>query len=265
MHVTRVEDVTHAPEMLGGRVKTLHPRIHGGILARRDRADDLAALDEQEIEPFDLVCVNLYPFSSIAAQRGARMEDAVEMIDIGGPVDAARGGEELRARRAGLPARSSTSACSPSCASTERSRSETRRALAAERVRRRRAAYEAAIARWFAEGEGLPETLSLAFEKVQDLAYGENPHQRAAYYREVGARRPLLSHVEQLHGRELSFNNLHDLSGALHAAARVHAAGLRDRQARERVRRRRRGDDRGGVRARARVRSALGVRHGRAR
>src|SRR6266550_4498095 len=85
LHVTRVEDVTHAPEMLGGRVKTLHPRIHGGILARRDRSDDLEALDEQEIEPFDLVCVNFYPFSSIAARRGARMEDAVEMIDIGGP------------------------------------------------------------------------------------------------------------------------------------------------------------------------------------
>src|ERR1051325_10908286 len=85
LHVTHVEDVTHAPEMLGGRVKTLHPRIHGGILARRDRADDLDALDEQEIEPFDLVCVNLYPFSSIVAKRSARMEDAVEMIDVGGP------------------------------------------------------------------------------------------------------------------------------------------------------------------------------------
>src|SRR5437879_11437167 len=71
--------------MLGGRVKTLHPRIHGGILARRDRADDLEALDEQEIEPFDLVCVNFYPFSSIVAKHGARMEDAVEVIDIGGP------------------------------------------------------------------------------------------------------------------------------------------------------------------------------------
>src|SRR3954466_6887000 len=79
LEVTRVEDVTRAPEMLGGRVKTLHPRIHGGILARRDRADDLAALAEQEIEPFDVVCVNFYPFDSIVSQRGARVEDAVEM------------------------------------------------------------------------------------------------------------------------------------------------------------------------------------------
>ena len=91
---------------------------------------------------------------------------------------------------------------------------ETRHVLAADAFAYS-AAYEAAIARWFAEGEGLPETLSLSFEKAQDLAYGENPHQRAAYYRELGARRPLLSHVEQLHGRSLSFNNLHDLSGAL--------------------------------------------------
>ena len=75
LQVTRVEDVTHAPELLGGRVKTLHPRIHGGILARRDSSDDLAALDEQEIEPFDVVCVNFYPFSSITARRGARMAD----------------------------------------------------------------------------------------------------------------------------------------------------------------------------------------------
>ena len=82
LHVIHVEDVTRAPEMLGGRVKTLHPRIHGGILARRDRADDLEALDEQHIEPFDLVCVNFYPFSSIAARRGARMEDAVEMLSL---------------------------------------------------------------------------------------------------------------------------------------------------------------------------------------
>ena len=211
--MTSVEEVTHAPEMLGGRVKTLHPRIHGGILARRDSSDDLAALDEQEIEPFDVVCVNFYPFSSITAKRGARMADAVEMIDIGGPsmlraaaknfahVAPVSGPEQYARVLADLRENGAVSQA-------------TRRELAAVAFAKS-AAYEAAIARWFAEGEGLPDTLSLAFEKVQDLAYGENPHQRAAYYREVGARRPLLSHVEQLHGRELSFNNLHDLSGAL--------------------------------------------------
>jgi len=213
VHVTRVEDVTHAPELLGGRVKTLHPRIHGGILARRDRADDLEALDEQEIEPFDLVCVNFYPFSSIVARHGARMEDAVEVIDIGGP-------SMLRA------AAKNFAHVAPVCDPGQYGRvlaeltehgvlsQDTRRALAADAFAYS-AVYEAAIARWFAEGEGLPETLSLSFVKAQDLAYGENPHQQAAYYRELGARRPLLSHVEQLQGRSLSFNNLHDLSGAL--------------------------------------------------
>ena len=105
LDVTRVEDLTEFPEMLGGRVKTLHPRIHAGILARREVESDLAALAEQGIELFDLVCVNLYPFEQIAREHGVREEEAVEMIDIGGPVDAARGGEELRARRAGLPSR----------------------------------------------------------------------------------------------------------------------------------------------------------------
>ncbi len=213
LDVTRVEDVTHAPEMLGGRVKTLHPRIHGGILARRDRADDLAALDEQEIEPFDLVCVNFYPFDSIVSQRGARMEDAVEMIDIGGP-------SMLRA------AAKNFAHVAPLCLPRQYGpvldelrrdgalSAETRQRLASEAFAYT-AAYEASIARWFGEGEGMPQSLTLAFEKVQDLAYGENPHQRAAYYRELGTRRDLLSQVEQLHGRALSFVNLYDVAGAL--------------------------------------------------
>jgi phosphoribosylaminoimidazolecarboxamide formyltransferase/IMP cyclohydrolase len=211
--VTEVETVTQAPEMLGGRVKTLHPRIHGGILARRDSSDDLAALEEHEIEPFDVVCVNFYPFASITAKRGARMTDAVEMIDIGGP-------SMLRAAAKNFAYVAPVSDPDQYERVLEDIRAngtvsyETRRELAAAAFAKT-AAYEAAIARWFAEGEGLPHTLSLAFEKVQDLAYGENPHQRAAYYREVGARRPLLSYVEQRRGRELSFNNLHDLSGAL--------------------------------------------------
>jgi phosphoribosylaminoimidazolecarboxamide formyltransferase/IMP cyclohydrolase len=213
IHVTQVEDVTHAPEMLGGRVKTLHPRIHGGILARRDSTDDLAALDEQEIEPFDVVCVNFYPFSSITGKRGARMSDAVEMIDIGGP-SMLRAAAKNFAHVAPVSDPDQYAHVLDDLRRSGAVSPAVRRELAAVAFAKS-AAYEAAIARWFAEGEGLPQTLSLAFEKVQDLAYGENPHQRAAYYKEVGARRPLLSYVEQLHGRELSFNNLHDLSGAL--------------------------------------------------
>jgi phosphoribosylaminoimidazolecarboxamide formyltransferase/IMP cyclohydrolase len=212
LQVGRVESLTEVPEMLGGRVKTLHPRIHAAILARRDRDDDLATLEEHEIEPFDLVCVNLYPFAQVAAQRGVREEDAVEMIDIGGP-SMLRGAAKNFAHVAPL--------CRPDrygfVLDELRQKGdltiETRRELAAEAFATT-AAYEAAIAAWFAEREAFPETMVLPLEKVTDLAYGENPHQRAAYYAEVGARRHLLSRVEQLHGKELSFNNLNDLSAA---------------------------------------------------
>jgi len=213
LDVTRVEDVTHAPEMLGGRVKTLHPRIHGGILARRDKADDVAALAEQQIQPFDLVCVNFYPFSDAAAARGTREEDAVQMIDVGGP-------SMLRA------AAKNFEHVAPVCrvAQYDRVLEELREHGSLSRETRRElataafactAAYEAAIAAWFAGREDFPEIVTLSFRKVQDLTYGENPHQRGAYYAEQGARRHLLSQVEQLHGRQLSFVNLYDLGGAV--------------------------------------------------
>jgi phosphoribosylaminoimidazolecarboxamide formyltransferase / IMP cyclohydrolase len=210
--VTPVEEVTGSPEMLGGRVKTLHPRIHAGILARRERDDDVAALAEHEIEPFDLVCVNLYPFERVAAQHGVREEEAVEMIDVGGP-------SMLRAAAKNFA--HVVAVCGPEQygpvleelrASGEISY-EQRRRLAAEAFART-AAYEAAIASWFADRDAFPETLIPSFTKVLDLAYGENPHQRAAYYAEAGARRHLLSRVEQLHGGDLSYNNLNDLSAA---------------------------------------------------
>jgi phosphoribosylaminoimidazolecarboxamide formyltransferase / IMP cyclohydrolase len=212
LEVTRVEELTEVPELLGGRVKTLHPRIHAAILARRDQEDDLAALQEHEIRPFDLVCVNLYPFSEVVGRHGAREEQAVEMIDIGGPA-------MLRA------AAKNFAHCVPVCR-PERYREileelreddglsvATRRALAAEAFATT-AAYEAAIATWFADREAFPESFIPSFAKISDLAYGENPHQRAAYYAEAGARRHLLSRVDQLHGRELSYNNLNDLSAA---------------------------------------------------
>jgi phosphoribosylaminoimidazolecarboxamide formyltransferase/IMP cyclohydrolase len=210
--VTPVEDVTEVPELLGGRVKTLHPRIHGAILARRDRPDDRASLDEHEIEPFDLVCVNLYPFQSVVSRKAVREEDAVEMIDIGGPA-------MLRA------AAKNFAHVAPVCRPERykeilaelRAKGElsldTRRRLAAEAFSVT-AAYEAAIAAWFTEAEGFPGSLVPVFTRELELAYGENPHQRAAYYAEVGARSHLLSRVERLHGRELSFNNLNDLSAA---------------------------------------------------
>jgi phosphoribosylaminoimidazolecarboxamide formyltransferase/IMP cyclohydrolase len=212
LSVERVESLTEFPEMLGGRVKTLHPRIHAGILARRDNAEDVATLAEHEIAPFDLVCINLYPFEQVAAQKGVTELEAVEMIDVGGP-SMLRGAAKnfshvapvCRPERYGFVLDELRSHGALSL--------ETRRELAAEAFATT-AAYEAAIATWFSERETFPETLVVALEKVLDLSYGENPHQRAAYYAERRARTHLLSRVEQLHGKALSFNNLNDLSAA---------------------------------------------------
>jgi phosphoribosylaminoimidazolecarboxamide formyltransferase/IMP cyclohydrolase len=212
LSVTRVEEVTAAPEMLGGRVKTLHPRIHAGILARRDLPEDTATLAEHEIDPFELVCVSLYPFASVASRRGVSEADAIEMIDVGGP-------SMLRAAAKNFA--HVVAVCRPEqyerVLGELRERGEvsleTRRVLAAEAFATT-AAYEATIANWFSELDLFPEQLTMTFRKVSDLSYGENPHQRAAFYFEAGARRHLLSRVEQLGGKELSYNNLADLEGA---------------------------------------------------
>ncbi len=212
IEATPVEELTEIPEMLGGRVKTLHPRIHAAILARRDHPDDLAALDEHGIEPFDLVCVGFYPFTQIAARHGVTEADAVEMIDVGGP-------SMLRAAAKNFA--HVAPVCSPErypeileeLRESGHLSSDTRRRLATEAFATT-AAYETAIANWFMGREAFPERFIPSFAKVADLSYGENPHQRAAYYVEEGARRHLLSRVDQLHGKRLSFNNLHDLSAA---------------------------------------------------
>jgi phosphoribosylaminoimidazolecarboxamide formyltransferase/IMP cyclohydrolase len=212
LDVERVEELTGVAEMLGGRVKTLHPNIHAAILARRDHAEDVATLGDHDIRPFDLVCVNLYPFGEVADRYGVREEEAVEMIDVGGP-SMLRGAAKNFAHVAPV--------CRPErygsiLAELQKKGDlslETRRALAAETFATT-AAYEAAIARWFGDVEAFPETLVTAFSKVTDLRYGENPHQRGAYYAEQGARVHLLSRVEHLHGKELSLINLLDLSAA---------------------------------------------------
>ncbi|HEY0416758.1 MAG TPA: bifunctional phosphoribosylaminoimidazolecarboxamide formyltransferase/IMP cyclohydrolase [Gaiellaceae bacterium] len=210
--VTRVEQVTGAPEMLGGRVKTLHPRIHAGILARRGETADTAALEEQGIEPIDLVCVNLYPFASVAGRVGPTEDETIEMIDVGGPAMLRAAAKNFAhvaaisdARQYGIVLRELRDHGEVTL--------ETRRRLAAEAFATT-AAYEASIAGWFSHGDRFPEQLTLSFRKVSDLPYGENPHQGAALYWEVGARRHLLSRVDQLGGKELSFNNLADLDAA---------------------------------------------------
>jgi len=204
LEVTRVETVTEAPELLGGRVKTLHPRVHAGILARRDREDDAGALAEHGIEPFDLVCVNLYPFER---------EPDVETIDVGGPA-MLRAAAKNFAHVAAVSRPDQYEGVLAELRESGEVSTESRRRLAAETFAAT-ARYDAAIAAWFVDEQRFPDLLTLSFEKVLDLAYGENPHQHAAYYAETRARRHLLSRVEQLHGRELSYNNLNDLNGAV--------------------------------------------------
>jgi phosphoribosylaminoimidazolecarboxamide formyltransferase/IMP cyclohydrolase len=210
--VVPVEEVTGFPELFAGRVKTLHPRIHAGILARRGVQADLEQLADHEIEPFDLVCVNLYPFEVVADTLGAGEQDVLEMIDIGGPA-------MLRAAAKNHPF--VTAVCRPAdyedvlreLRDGGDTTPETRRRLAGIAFART-AAYESAIARWFQQGGGFPETLVPAFDRVLELSYGENPHQRAAYYSDRRARIHVLSQVEQLRGKPLSFNNVNDLSAA---------------------------------------------------
>jgi phosphoribosylaminoimidazolecarboxamide formyltransferase / IMP cyclohydrolase len=212
LEVGRVEALTEFPEMLGGRVKTLHPRIHAGILARRDNEEDVATLAQHGIEFFDLVCINLYPFEHVAAQKGVTESDAVEMIDVGGP-SMLRGAAKNFTHVAPVCRPERYGFVLDELRANGVLSLETRRELAAETFSTT-AAYEAAIATWFSDREAFPDTIALALEKVLDLSYGENPHQRAAYYAERGARTHLLSRVEQLHGKALSFNNLNDLSAA---------------------------------------------------
>jgi phosphoribosylaminoimidazolecarboxamide formyltransferase/IMP cyclohydrolase len=186
--------------------------VHGGILARRDVPEDVADLAEHKIEPFDLVVVNLYPFTEVAARHGVTEEEAVDMIDVGGPA-LLRAAAKNFAHVGAVPRPERYDSVLSELREHGELSLETRRSLAAETFVVT-AAYESAISAWFSDRESFPEGLIPTFWKNRNLAYGENPHQRAAYYAEAGARRHLLSRVDQLQGRELSYNNLNDLSAA---------------------------------------------------
>ena len=213
LSVTTVEEVTGFPELLGGRVKTLHPRVHAGILARRELEEDLAAISEHDIELFDLVCVNLYPFE-LAVDRPELDESAlVELIDVGGPAMLRAAAKSFASVVAVCRPQDYDAVLTELGAAQGASTLELRRRLAAVAFART-AAYDSAIARWFQRGETFPETFVPSFHRVLELSYGENPHQAASYYAEHGARMHLLSCVEQHQGKPLSFNNLNDLSAA---------------------------------------------------
>ena len=207
--VVPIEKVTGFPEMMDGRVKTLHPKVHGGLLARRDHPGDQAALLAHAITPIDLVAVNLYPFQQTAARAGVSDAEVIEQIDIGGPSMLRSAAKNY----AGVIVLVDPGDYETTLADlrSEGVPLERRRALAAK-VFAHTAAYDAAITGYFSRGaEDLPERLALVLDRAQALRYGENPHQRAALY--VGDE-PGLRDLHQLHGKELSFNNLLDVDAA---------------------------------------------------
>ncbi len=211
--VKEVSEETGFPEMLGGRVKTLHPKIHGGILGKRDDAEHVAQMKKQGITPIDLVVVNLYPFQETIAKPGVTLDEAIEQIDIGGPT---------MLRSAAKNYKDVVVITDPADYATVLEEMKTsggtvtleRRAALAKKVFQTTSTYDRAIHAYLdgldRKEEVLPETLSLSFQKVQTLRYGENPHQQAGLYREAGAA----SEMKQLSGKEMSYNNFLDMDAA---------------------------------------------------
>jgi phosphoribosylaminoimidazolecarboxamide formyltransferase/IMP cyclohydrolase len=212
--VRSVEELTGAAEILGGRVKTLHPRLHAALLAVRDDAEHAATLTDEGIESIDLVCVNLYPFERAVARLDVSDAEVVENIDIGGPTMIRAAAKNHRYVAVVVRPESYDAVIAELEEGDGAISAGTRHWLANEAFAVT-ARYDAAISDWFgARYEDFPTHRTVAMEKFLDLSYGENPHQRAALYTEVGARAHVLSRVSQEHGRDLSFNNVLDLDSA---------------------------------------------------
>ena len=214
LKITGISDVTGFPEIMDGRVKTLHPAIHGGILADRSKEAHLQAIEELGIKPIDLVVVNLYPFEQTVAKRGVSESEAVEQIDIGGPSMVRSAAKNFSGVGIVTDPSDYDSVLKELKSGKGELSLETRRGLAAKAFHHT-AHYDSAIARWFGEQEAdFPQNLMLDLVKMKELRYGENPHQRAAWYSEMGPGGSLVAAVDQLHGGPLSFNNLLDLDSA---------------------------------------------------
>ncbi|WP_281659085.1 bifunctional phosphoribosylaminoimidazolecarboxamide formyltransferase/IMP cyclohydrolase [Halobacillus sp. Cin3] len=212
--VLSISEVTDFPEIMDGRVKTLHPSVHGGLLAKRSNTEHMEQLDELNIQTIDLVAVNLYPFKETIAKEGVTEAEAIENVDIGGPTmlrAAAKSFEDVAV------------VVDPSDYETVveglnqgELPYEERRRLAAK-VFRHTANYDSMIAGYFSDltEEAYPETYTVTYEKVQSLRYGENPHQSAAFYKKAAVEGTSLAEAEQLNGKELSYNNIQDANAAL--------------------------------------------------
>ena len=210
--VRDVSDITQFPEMLDGRVKTLHPAVHGGLLARRDLPEHMAAIAEHKINPIDLVCVNLYPFRETAAKPGVHPEEVIENIDIGGPSMLRSAAKNFAAVWVVVDPSDYAKVLD---AITSGYDDQALRRRLAEKVYAHTAAYDSAITTWFAQqrGDRFPDVVPIAVTRKQTLRYGENPGQEAAFYIERAGEG--LAGLVQKGGKELSFNNFLDLEGAL--------------------------------------------------
>ena len=209
-----ITDLTGFPEIMDGRVKTLHPKLYASLLAVRDDPAHVEAAAAQDVEQVDLVVVNLYPFERTAATRGVSDAEVIENIDIGGPTMIRAAGKNFKFAVPVVSPASYDAVLEELQGSDRRLSLQTRESLAAEAFAYT-ARYDAAITRWFQEKhEDFPPLMVRAFERALELPYGENPHQRAAFYTQIGARAHVLSQVAQLGGKDLSFNNLLDLDAA---------------------------------------------------
>jgi phosphoribosylaminoimidazolecarboxamide formyltransferase/IMP cyclohydrolase len=220
IQVIEVSQFTGFPEILDGRVKTLHPKIHGGLLAKQDNARHLEEMREHGIVPINLVVVNLYPFEETIKKPHCTFEEAIENIDIGGP-SMIRSASKNHQDVAVVVDPSDYPIVLEEMRRNEQTLSDTTRLQVAKKAFQLTARYDSTISRYL-EGRGadpkgfrFPETLFLQFEKVQNLRYGENPHQQAAFYREIQQGEPSVSQAIQRHGKEMSFNNFLDANAAL--------------------------------------------------
>ncbi|WP_405099573.1 bifunctional phosphoribosylaminoimidazolecarboxamide formyltransferase/IMP cyclohydrolase [Oceanobacillus sp. FSL H7-0719] len=209
-----IDEVTGFPEIMDGRVKTLHPKVHGGLLGKRSNPNHMQQMEENEINPIDMVVVNLYPFKQTLLKEGVSKEEIIENIDIGGPTmlrSAAKNFEDVV-----VVVNPADYDAVLDAAKKDELSIELRQQLAAK-VFQHTANYDAMIAGYFAEqtGEEFPETYTVTYEKVQNLRYGENPHQIAAFYAAPLRDGVSLASAEQLHGKELSYNNIQDANAAL--------------------------------------------------
>ncbi|MBS3956346.1 MAG: bifunctional phosphoribosylaminoimidazolecarboxamide formyltransferase/IMP cyclohydrolase [Clostridiales bacterium] len=214
--VRPIDDLTGFPEMMDGRVKTLHPRVHGGLLARRDVKEHMAAADEHGIGMIDMVVVNLYAFEATVARDGVTEEDAIENIDIGGPSMLRSAAKNFASVAVVTDPATYEAIIAEMRASGGATALETRRVLATE-VFRTTSAYDNAIWTYLSSGDAngsFPGEVRLRLEKVQDLRYGENPHQLAAFYRFADSKEHTLARADQLQGKELSYNNILDTDAA---------------------------------------------------